>query len=405
MKIALVNSYYYPTILGGAEYSVKKLAEGLARNGHQVIVICSSNYDSIDFINGVKIYRMKVHNCISANNYGTHHTIVVKLHRILEFCNIFNYRMFKKVISEEHPDIIHTNGLYEITPIIWINAKKKNIPIIHTLRDYYLICRHVNMRHIKDNSECKEPSIGCKLYRKINRRLCKYVDVVTAPSLVTLNCFMDNKFFDKAQHFMIENATEFSNDELRKLKKIKLSKISMDTVTFVFLGTLSENKGINWLLKAFEGIKNPNIRLKIAGKGELEDKVMSICKVHNSIDFLGFLDSKQVNKLLIDSDVLICPSMWQEPFGRVVLDGYSALMPAIVSNMGALPHLVDNEKTGNIVKNGDINQLRSMIEQYAEDRSMITNKFDAIISKLQDYSLEKQVNTFEKLYKSLLENN
>ncbi len=43
MKILLVNTYYYPEIYGGAEYSVKKLAEELKQQGHTVKVLCTGS--------------------------------------------------------------------------------------------------------------------------------------------------------------------------------------------------------------------------------------------------------------------------------------------------------------------------------------------------------------------------
>ena len=45
--------------------------------------------------------------------------------------------------------------------------------------------------------------------------------------------------------------------------------------------------------------------------------------------------------ILKECDVLLCPSQWQEPFGRVVLDAYKHAMPVICSDQGALPSLVD----------------------------------------------------------------
>ncbi|GLC29709.1 glycosyltransferase family 4 protein [Clostridium omnivorum] len=401
MKIVLVNSYYYPIILGGAEYSVKKLAEVLVKNHHEVIVICADNKNSIEFINGVKIYRMKVHNLISVNKNKKHNKVIMKMHRLLDFCNIFNYKMFKNVLVSEKPDLIHTNGLYEITPIVWIVARKLRIPIVHTLRDYYLLCRHVNMRHIQDNSECKAPSWGCKIYRLINKFLCGKVNAVTAPSKVTINCFLKAGFFRNIEHAVIENATEFDMEKLVALKKQRLNKSRTDEITFVFLGTLSENKGILWLLDTFNKITDKRFKLKIAGKGPLEKYVVEFCKKHENVEFLGFLGAEELNTLLYNSDVLICPSMWEEPFGRVILDAYCALMPVIVSDMGALPSLVVEGVTGSVVKHGDVEELEKAIRIYSSDNSSLFC-YDSIIKQLEKYSIDYQVKAFTDLYKNII---
>ena len=45
MKILVIHSYYYPDIKGGAEYSLKKLCEGLAMRGHTLVVLCDNPYN------------------------------------------------------------------------------------------------------------------------------------------------------------------------------------------------------------------------------------------------------------------------------------------------------------------------------------------------------------------------
>lgn len=55
----MYNDYYYPNIIGGAEVSAQSLAEGLAMNGHNVIILTSSLVGKkIEKINNVTIYRM-----------------------------------------------------------------------------------------------------------------------------------------------------------------------------------------------------------------------------------------------------------------------------------------------------------------------------------------------------------
>ena len=62
MNILLVNTFYYPDMVGGAEHSVKILAEGLAGAGHRVAVLCENTGVThekfvIEEIGGVRIYR------------------------------------------------------------------------------------------------------------------------------------------------------------------------------------------------------------------------------------------------------------------------------------------------------------------------------------------------------------
>ena len=54
----------------------------------------------------------------------------------------------------------------------------------------------------------------------------------------------------------------------------------------------------------------------------MQDYVIEETQKDNRIEFVGFLNEQQVSQLLQSADVLLCPSLWEEPFGRVVLDAY-----------------------------------------------------------------------------------
>ena len=68
MKILIFNTLYYPNQLGGAEKSVQLLAEGLVQSNYDVVVVCTSNRNYKDYINGVKVYYVKTNNLYWAYN-------------------------------------------------------------------------------------------------------------------------------------------------------------------------------------------------------------------------------------------------------------------------------------------------------------------------------------------------
>ena len=59
-----VTTHYHPNVVGGAELSVQTLAEELSRQGKRVVVVSLSttNADSVDEVNGIKVYRVAVTN-------------------------------------------------------------------------------------------------------------------------------------------------------------------------------------------------------------------------------------------------------------------------------------------------------------------------------------------------------
>ena len=402
MRIMIVNSYYYPEIHGGAEFSVKKLAEGLHNAGNEVCVLCSGTEEKKEIINGVSVVRFVSKNIARACNTSQVGFLGKKIRRFQEIYNRKNYKAIDKAIKDFCPDVIHTNNLYNITPVIWKVAKDNNIRLVHTLRDYYLICPRVSLRCKRTKEKnCDNPSVFCKYHKKKNIGYSNNVDIVTAPSKITLDMIINEGLFKKSRKKVVVNAIDFEEYDTDRMLKEKESHFNTTrTIRFVYLGTLTEQKGICWLIDSFNSITNKDrAELIIAGKGDLEDYVKENCARNGHIRFVGFLSEIQVDELLNQTDVLVCPSLWDEPFGRVVLDAYKHAMPVISSNKGALPELVKDGYSGTVVDANDSYALIDCLNKYCDNYSLVMQQGNNSIACLNEYSIENQVNSFLHLYR------
>lgn len=401
MKIMIVHSYYWPEIYGGAEYSVKKLAETLQSLGHTVRILCSGNQNSIEFIDGVEVQRLKLNTLFRAKDVSTVPRWKRLLSHLISIWNYANVGTIDQVIKDFKPDVIHSNCLYEFSPIVWKVARKNSVRVIHTLRDYHLMCPLVAMScKYTEGKKCISPRMSCRLHRTENRRHSCYVDCVTAPSKCTLDLLLKEGFFKKSDKKVIPNAINYDIDAARKTLDLRMRELhTRKTIRFVYLGGLTEQKGIRWMINAFQMIpKVKDVEITIAGKGLLQDYVEAEANKDSRIRYVGFLNETQVTELLHNSDVLLCPSLWDEPFGRVVLDAYKNGLPVISSNRGALPELVKNMKTGLVVEGGNIEDLCSAMQQFVENRSLITIYGKNAIEELSKYSLYSQAKAFEQVY-------
>lgn len=399
MRVMIVNTYYYPEIMGGAEYSVKKLAEGLKKAGHNVLVLCTGEIEGTEIIDGIDVHRFVPKNICRSISISGKTKMKKAIHRLEELWNCKNRRILIKTIKEFAPDVIHTNGLYDITPVVWKIAKEENIRIVHTVRDYYLMCPRVALTCDKRNGRCESPTILCRLYRSINRKSTVWVDCVTAPSLNTLSTLCMDGFFLQAEKKVIPNAIDFSEELLEKNLSIRYRKPKTEGCAFVFLGTLSEQKGIKWLIESFYKVEDTNAILYIAGKGQLEEYVIEASKRDSRIKNIGFLNEQDMNSLLVKADVVVCPSLWQEPFGRVVLDAYKSGMPVITSNHGALPELVDNMVTGIVVDPDNSESLLSALRYFCKNMDQYNRFSFNAINRVRDFSVDQQIQDFVSVYK------
>ena len=397
MRILLVNTYYSPEIMGGAEYSVKKLAESLKAGGHVVEVLCTGSFYKKEIIDGIDVVRIVPHNVCRAINIDSASKIEKLVHRLQDIKNKRNKDRIEQVINSFNPDVIHTNGLYDITPIIWEIAANKKIRLVHTIRDYHLMCPRVVLTCNKRTELCTEPLAYCKVHRFFNKKQSCFVNCVTAPSQKTLGTLLECGFFENASSRVIPNAIDYDEEELKLLLRKREQK-NVDLCKFVYIGMLSEQKGVKWLIDSFNSLRNTNAELYIAGKGPLDQYVIDSAKTNKHIHYMGFLKETDVNSLLQECDVVVCPSLWQEPFGRVVLDAYKNAMPIIVSNRGALSEIVSDRVTGLVIDPNQDNSLSQAMQYLIDNPNAIIEYARHAIVKIQEYNLDRQVASFEDCY-------
>lgn len=399
MKILIVNSLYPPHVIGGAEISTQKLVDELASRGEKVSVLTTGETDTIVEKNGVKIYYRRFHNIMPFWDFKHARIFERVLWKGLDYISLQNKEVIEEVIKIVDPDVIHLNTIYGITPYIWKVAKSNHLPIVQTLRDYNFMCPKSNLM-TKGNTTCTEPKALCKIYRHGYRNLSKYVDVVTAPSRYTLNCFLKDNYFINASDYVIYNAIDFNEGDFKAIADKRLHQSKKKQKNVIFIGSFIETKGVNILLKAINNCPE-NIIFHFAGKGRLEDDIRALAKQHSNVIVHGFLSEKELNELLSEMDMLVCPSIWAEPFGRVIIDAYKACIPAIVSNCGGMPELIDEGLTGRIVTPGSPEELsRAIIEMSYKDinQEVVT----AIWNRLQMFSIKKQGEDFCRVYKNLV---
>src|SRR5690606_20018784 len=106
---------------------------------------------------------------------------------------------------------------------------------------------------------------------------------------------------------------------------------------FLYIGRLSEEKGIHVLLNAFS---RSDFFIDIAGDGDLKHEVEQASARFNNINFLGSLNKAQVLAYMKDCTALIVPSIWYEPFGLVTVEAFVSGTAVIANNLGAMSSMI-----------------------------------------------------------------
>ena len=355
MKILIVNEFYFPYQRGGAEVSTQLLAEELVQLGHQVVVCCSFYKNKIETHNGVKIYYMKTNPIYWGGDNKVPNRLQKTLWHIVDLCNPFIAKPFLKVLQEEKPDILHTNNLSHFSTFIWFLSKIKKIPVCHTIRDYYLLCHKCTM--FKNGQNCQNRCFSCKSTSFIKYYFSGFVSGVVGISQFVLNRHISFGFFQKAKK---------KNVIFNPVKQVHIDTNRQINNAIGFIGSILPSKGIEILIKAFSQSNPQNYQLLIAGTGDNQyiDYLKQLAGSSNVV-FLGKQPASEFYKKI---DLLVVPSLWNEPFGRTVIEAIYAGIPVIASNKGGIPEILTNEKYGICFNIDNNNELVNYIQDFINKR-------------------------------------
>ena len=100
----------------------------------------------------------------------------------------------------------------------------------------------------------------------------------------------------------------------------------------VYAGRLDEAKGLRLLMAAWDRYRgmsgDPGLRLVIAGAGPLEREVAAWASTRPSVEMVGYVPGSRCFELMSRARAVLVPSVWEEPFGLVVVEAMAAGTPA-----------------------------------------------------------------------------
>jgi glycosyltransferase involved in cell wall biosynthesis len=140
--------------------------------------------------------------------------------------------------------------------------------------------------------------------------------------------------------------------------------------SLLFVGRLDERKGLRYLLAALPSVlaKYP-VRLRIVGKGILEDEIKSQCDaigLNDVVDFLGFVSKEELADEYAGCDIFVLPAIVDskgdtEGLGIVIIEALAHQKPVIASAVGGIVDVIHSGTTGLLVPEKDPEALAQAI--------------------------------------------
>jgi len=366
----MINKYYF--VKGGAERYLFELTKILREKGHDVVPFAMKNernyfspYEEY-FLNNIE-FNLKSPIEKIINSYKIFSRVVYSRHA---------QKKLQSLIETSKPDIAHLHMIdHQISPSILITLKKANIPIIQTVHQYKMVCPNYRF-YIEHKNKICEKCINGKFYHAICEKCHK--NSYAASILVAFESYIHRflkvynhiDIFHVPSHFMgskLKKAGVHENKIRHQFYSINMSEYLFNRdfgEYFIYFGRLSGEKGLHTLLQAMKKISNHSIHLYIVGDGPLrqELQVAAIRLGLSNVKFFGYQQKDELKSIVANARFTVVPSEWFENSPLVIYESFALGRPAIGSNVGGIPELVDDQVNGLLFEVGNADDLAEKIQ-------------------------------------------
>ncbi len=129
------------------------------------------------------------------------------------------------------------------------------------------------------------------------------------------------------------------------------------------------DKGVDFLLTALARVRSP-FRAIVSGSGPAETWLREKAieeGLAERVFFTGWIDSAGIEALYARADIVICPSVWDEPFGLVGLEAMAHAKPVVAFDVGGIPEWLTHGETGLLVPRKDVDAMAQAVDRLLDE--------------------------------------
>ena len=381
MKLLVVHNFYQEP--GGEDVVFQSETALLERHGHEVVRYTSRNE--------VRNYRLTTLASKTIWNGASLHEL-------------------RTLIRETGPDLLHVHNTFPLmSPSIYTAAWEEGVPVVQTLHNFRFLCPKATL--YRDHRVC-EDCVGTATYW---------------PGIVH-GCYRGSRVATGVTAAMLTTHTLLGTWRRRITRYIAISEFSKgkfvqggwpsDRISVkpnflsddpgmrtaggdyaLFVGRLSEEKGLATLLDAFGRMSQPP-RLKIAGQGPL---MPADRQSYQNVEWLGHQSRERVVELMKGAAMLIVPSEWYETGVLTIIEAFATGLPVIASRLGTMAEMVTEGVTGLLFQPQDAQSLADAMAwalQHPAETAAMASRARAQFER--KYAAEPNYRTLMEIYREAM---
>jgi glycosyltransferase involved in cell wall biosynthesis len=367
VRILLLSNLYPPDVQGGAEILAGDIAGGLTALGHEVLVLTSGQErPGAQGQQEGPVWRTL--RSAPPAHFDRGRPPWQQLPLLLNYYRRYhrpaNAAELQRIVALTRPDIVY---IWEITGI-GVNSLLKalpglDVPIVFHLGSYWLLYAR--------SPETEQVRLRM---RWLKQWLIGSVDKPACTSLIAVSKTVKEEYVRAGyEPESIEVIYNGIDSRFLTLPRAERDGNAEQPVQLLFVGRLRVEKGLLVLLRALDLLVNehsslPPLYLNIFGTGDqvyvnelqafLREK-----RLEQMVTFHGRVSQDELIRQYDLSDIMLVPSLWQEPFGLVIAEAMARGLPVIASNVGGPAEILTDGVDGLLVEPGNERALADAIQR------------------------------------------
>lgn len=311
---------------------------------------------------------------------------------------------FADLLAETRPQVVHVGHLNHLSTSLVFAARRRRIPVVFTLHDYWLMCPRGQFLQMQpadasdvwavcDGQQDRKCALRCyaryhsgapdEFERDVRywtdwvrrrmahiRAVCDAVDVFIAPSQHLLGRFRDEFGLpaDKLVHL------DYGFHRLRLAGRVREAG---QPFTFGYIGTHTPGKGVHHLIAAFGALSGTPV-LRIWGRqrgpetGSLADQARKLPpSAAERVRWMPEYENRHIVRDVFNRcDAIVVPSIWDENSPLVIHEALQSRLPVITAAHGGMAEYVRHERNGLLFAHRDAEALAAQMQRLVDDPAL-----------------------------------
>ncbi len=393
MRILVVSNLYPPVVRGGYEVECSGVVERL-RERHEVMVLTSTLDRPDDDPEGVRRELA----FLPPNERGAVRAPLAALSAA---------RVTRRLLADERPDLVFVWNGAQIPQTALRIIADSGIPTAYRVCEHWfgrLFVEDQYLRHLRPGDR------GLRLVWAAGTRLLNHLPALRlAPDRVTPAAISWNSetirrlagvppavdpVFERVIHSTSIRGPLFET----------ITREPSPSPLVAFLGRLDERKGAWVAVRAvgkLRAVHGTAARLVLAGpstpreREELRSEIAA-AGVDDLVEIVGALSPTEVAELLARATILVIPSVWQDPFPLVCIEGGLARVPIVASEVGGIPECLHDSEHALLFPPGDVEACASALHATLTDEAATGARVARALVRAKEFSWDGYLDASEQ---------